>query len=302
MTTAMPASTSTVAVDLSACPNCGEPFAAPRPKFCPACGQESTVRPPKLGEFLQQFGGAYFATEGALWRTLKLLLTRPGELTVQYLAGRRKHYVLPLRLYLSAALLMLLALRLTGSLVVAEAPGLQGAQKLPERPRSVSISLGLGSAGMRDGVYFCEGLPVWLCTRLQKRLDHDTKGLIQEAKNVGDRLLSNAGAMMIVLMPAFAAGLALLYRNRRLRYTEHLVFALHLHAFWALVAACMAVGWDIVTLTGLLALPGYALLAMRRVYGGRWHWLLLRFFVLTSAHAMVVLFTVVVAALLALLL
>jgi hypothetical protein len=50
------------------------------------------MRPPTLiSEFMQQFGGAYFSTEGALWRTLKLLLLKPGELTVQYLAGRRKH-------------------------------------------------------------------------------------------------------------------------------------------------------------------------------------------------------------------
>mgnify|MGYP001057476860 CR=1 FL=1 len=80
------------------------PLAVPRPRFCPVCGQETNLRPPRLGEFLQQFGGAYFATEGALWRTLKLLLFKPGELTRQYLAGRRKHYVLPLRLYLTISL------------------------------------------------------------------------------------------------------------------------------------------------------------------------------------------------------
>ena len=59
-----------------ACLNCGEPFGASddrRPRFCPACGQETTLRPPTMGEFAQQFGGAYLATEGALWRSLKLL-------------------------------------------------------------------------------------------------------------------------------------------------------------------------------------------------------------------------------------
>ena len=94
-----------------ACANCGEPFASPPPAFCPACGQESRVRAPTLGEFVQQFGGAYFSTEGALWRTLKLLLFKPGELTKQYLAGRRKHYVLPLRLYLTISVVVLLVMR-----------------------------------------------------------------------------------------------------------------------------------------------------------------------------------------------
>ncbi|MFY7948847.1 MAG: hypothetical protein ACOVRP_06500, partial [Gemmatimonas sp.] len=67
------------AVTPAACANCGEPFASPPPAFCPACGQESRVRAPTLGEFVQQFGGAYLSTEGALWRTLKLLLFKPGE-------------------------------------------------------------------------------------------------------------------------------------------------------------------------------------------------------------------------------
>src|SRR5204862_7537116 len=90
------------------CPNCGVRLAEPQPKFCPDCGQETRIRAPTLHEFVQQFGGAYFSTEGALWRTLKTLLFQPGELTRQYLAGRRKHFVLPLRLYLTISLITLL--------------------------------------------------------------------------------------------------------------------------------------------------------------------------------------------------
>ena len=93
-------------------------------RFCPACGQETNVKPPKLSEFVQQFGGAYFSTEGALWRTLKLLLFKPGELTVRYLAGQRKHYVLPLRLYLTISVLVLVLMRsLAGSSNLCEWAG-----------------------------------------------------------------------------------------------------------------------------------------------------------------------------------
>ena len=64
-------------VDPAACANCGANCAKPQRNFGPACGQESTVRAPKRGEFLQQFGGAYVVTEGALhggrWRWRWLL-------------------------------------------------------------------------------------------------------------------------------------------------------------------------------------------------------------------------------------
>jgi Protein of unknown function (DUF3667) len=258
----------------AACANCGRAFETPLPNFCPACGQESRVRAPRLMEFLQQFGGAYFSTEGALWRTLKLLLTKPGELTRQYLAGRRKHYVLPLRLYLTISLLALLLLRALANTSL----GVGIPADLDLRKGEYTIfSFGDGSgAGMKDGQYYCKDLPAWLCKRLERRLNNDPKGLQREAEAVGERFVSNMGAAMFLMLPLFALWQKLVYWNRRLHYTEHLVFALHLHAFWFL--ALMLTLFDQPWLTGLavVAVPVYALLALKRVYGGRWFWLLLR--------------------------
>jgi hypothetical protein len=252
------------------CLNCGEPFAAGRPKFCPGCGQETTLQPPTLLEFAQQFGGAYLSTEGALWRTLRLLLFRPGELTRQYLSGRRKHYVLPLRLYLTISVTALLVMRLTGGLTASSIDDPKVVEALKNKPPVMTVDLGLGRARLKDGVFSCENLPQWLCRRLQARLVLEPKAMIEEVHTIQDRMASNWGAVMFVLMPAFALGLAALYRNRRLRYTEHLVFALHLHAFWFIALLCMRVGGGVVTFAGLLAIPVYGVLAMRRVYGGRW--------------------------------
>jgi hypothetical protein len=76
---------------LTHCPNCAQTLCPPGAAFCVFCGQEAHVRPPSLGEFLQQFGGNCISTEGALWRSLRSLLTKPGELTQEYWRGRRKH-------------------------------------------------------------------------------------------------------------------------------------------------------------------------------------------------------------------
>ena len=276
-----PAVTPAARPEPSDCPNCGVPFAVPRPKFCPGCGQESTVRPPKLGEFLQQFGGAYFATEGALWRTLKLLLLKPGELTRQYLAGRRKHYVLPLRLYLSVSLITLLLVRLATT-------GMDNVVKMDwdmSKGEYSVFTLGDGSgAGLKDGVYYCNGLPQWLCKRLERRMVADPKSLQREATALGERAISNLGAAMFGLLPLFALCLKLVYLNRRLRYTEHLVFALHLHACWFILLVLMLFDWPVLTGLAFMALPVYTWMAMRRVYGGRWWPLLLRSMLVSSVY------------------
>lgn len=254
------------------CPNCGEGLAdLPRaPRFCPACGQETHVKPPKLSEFLQQFGGAYFSTEGALWRTLKLLLTKPGELTRLYLVGVRKHYVLPLRLYLTISVLVLLALRVsggTGTVKVNISPGNRPAAGA--EVQSLNLSMFGGKAGLRDGHFFCEDLPAWTCSRLKRRMDIDPKEVGRELEALKERYLGNLGGAMFVLLPSFALWLRLVYRNRRMRYTEHLVFALHIHAFWFIALAMTLPDLIFLTLPAFAAVPWYTLLAMRRVYGGR---------------------------------
>ena len=245
-----------------------------------------------MGEFIQQFGGAYLATESALWRTLKLLFIKPGELTRQYLAGRRKHYVLPLRLYLTISVLTLLLLRLCGGPVDVEIEGerrsaqagaeTQTLTKTQTKPASKSkvgskanISFssggGMGGFGLKDGVFFCRQLPHWVCKRAQRRIDIDPKAVAGELERFKERFIGNVGAAMFMLLPSFALWMKLAYWNRHLRYTEHLVFALHVHAFWFPAFGCALALTNVWWLTalGCTAVPVYTVLAMRRVYGGR---------------------------------
>ena len=262
---------------LTACPNCGHGHTDATPKFCPACGQETRIQPPTVGEFVQQFGGAYFSTEGALWRTLKLLLLKPGELTRQYLAGRRKHYVLPLRLYLTISLVVLLLLRGMASVAI-HAP--ENATQIDKEDKplnmSLKLGLGLGSAGLKDGVFFCKDMPAWLCKRVQRRIDIKPEALSDAVVQLGERFVANLGAALFVLLPSFALFMKLAYRNRGLRYTEHLVFGLHVHAFWFLMVALTLLPLGGIEDLALLAVPLYTLRAMKNVYGGGFFWRALR--------------------------
>jgi Protein of unknown function (DUF3667) len=282
------------------CPNCDAPLPDPRPRFCPECGQETHVRAPTLGEFVQQFGGAYLSTEGALWRTLVLLLAKPGELTRRYLAGRRKHYVLPLRLYLTVSVIVLLALRLVAGLTIDSDAARQSVQ-VDEKPTSLQIELGIGRAGLRDGVFYCEGLPTSVCRRLERRLDFDPKRVAAEVGALGERFLASLGPAMFLLLPAFAAGMAAVYRSRRLRYTEHLVFALHVHTFWFAMLGVTLLPLGGAERLAWLAVPVYTLLAMQRVYGGRWWPRLLRAGVVSLLYGMALLVALAFAGLWALL-
>jgi hypothetical protein len=289
----------------AACANCGAPFVPERRSFCPECGQDTRVDPPPLREWAQQFGGAYISTEGALWRTLRLLLTRPGELTAQYLAGRRKHYVLPLRLYLTISVLLLLLTRMVGGLEMV--PGLdKPEQVLAERGALPTLVLEAGpvSLGIREGQFICQGFPGWVCHVVRDRAAPDTRTYLSKVRRANERVQANFGAVLFVLLPLFAACLKAVNRRQRMPYSAHLVFALHLHAFWFIVLAVMQVvmqiPWQPIVWVGVAVMAGYTLMAGRLVYPGRWPVRLLRAGALTLLYMGLLFLTVPLAWFLAL--
>ena len=91
------------------CRNCGAD--APG-AFCPACGQETTLALPTARQFLKEAAGRYVAFDGRMWRTLAALLFRPGYLTREYLAGRRRRYIRPARLFLVLSLVLFFVIRI----------------------------------------------------------------------------------------------------------------------------------------------------------------------------------------------
>jgi hypothetical protein len=90
------------------------------------------------------------------------------------------------------------------------------------------------------------------------------------------RLMADLPRMFFVLVPIFAIIVSLFYRRRP--FSQHLIFALHLHAVLFLVAALREAAdytysANVSSFAGLAALVfaiGYAVLAFRRVYRERW--------------------------------
>ncbi|MFO1305950.1 MAG: DUF3667 domain-containing protein [Burkholderiales bacterium] len=97
------AADSPAAAPVDACRNCG---AHATGHFCPNCGQETRIALPTFPAFMREAAGRYVALDGRLWRTLAALVARPGFLTLEYFAGRRKRYIRPARLFLVLWLLL----------------------------------------------------------------------------------------------------------------------------------------------------------------------------------------------------
>ncbi|XHS78349.1 DUF3667 domain-containing protein [Burkholderiaceae bacterium UC74_6] len=92
-----------------ACANCGNQLTG---HFCALCGQRAHVHRSLL-HLVEELLHGIFHFETKAWRTLPLLMFRPGRLTREYIDGKRVRYVGPLPLFLFMMFAMFLTFSLT---------------------------------------------------------------------------------------------------------------------------------------------------------------------------------------------
>jgi hypothetical protein len=97
------------------CRNCGKELSGP---YCAGCGQAAHIHRSllHLGEELLH---SMVHFDARAWRTVLLLIARPGLLTRRYIDGQRTRYVSPLALFLFTMFLMYFVFSLTGGMSVA---------------------------------------------------------------------------------------------------------------------------------------------------------------------------------------
>jgi len=217
------------AVTMAHCPNCGAVTAGRR--YCGECGQSRRDLGGSVWLLLRQALDELLNLDGRMFRTLRRLAAQPGAVTADYLAGKRRQYTPPVRLYLASSAAFFLGFLLTRPVVEAY--------------------YGLGDAG---GVGYTDVM----------------------------------SRVVIMLLPAAAIVLKVLYLRSRRPLLHHLIFSLHVGSaalLWALLLMLAAAGlrasWGHYSeaprwlpefvfwlwLPGWAVFLGYAALALRRAYG-----------------------------------
>ncbi len=278
------------------CLNCGEPVSL---TYCPRCGQEAKDYTAALRPLLAEALAEWVSWDSKLLRTLLPLLFKPGLLTREYNAGRRVRYLSPLKMYLVISALFFLVvgwrhpLQVPPSVHISEAsPGVHvnvGAasalkaasandvpvvvigshrRSLNDLPRTVA-AYDAGQRALPPARRDAPALRAVVRQIIKARTS--PRAFLQ---TMLDGLLDNAPKMMFFLVPVFALLLRLTYWRARRLYVEHLIFALHSHAFAYLILILLVLLPNSARpFAALLSLciPVYLFLALRVVYGqGFW--------------------------------
>lgn len=88
------------------CVSCGTRLEG---SFCHVCGEKQIdAKDKRITYFIEELISSIFVADGKFFKTIKLLLTQPGELTKSFVDGIRKKYLSPLQLFFFANLIYFL--------------------------------------------------------------------------------------------------------------------------------------------------------------------------------------------------
>lgn len=245
------------------CPNCQRKLKKSF-KYCPKCGQRNTTHQISLQILMIDFLREQLHLNNKTLRSLKLLFLRPGEITKEYIKGRKKSLHTPTKLF-----------TWTGFLMIAMLLPIVNNQHFDTQNGPIQFDLGgvseesqINSDTPRGfiGSYFLE--------------------MVQEANNnpklFAQKIVKRIPFVLMAVLPFFALLLKLFYWKRKLYYLEHLVFLLHFHSFiFSLVFLFLVVILLIPSVSSMISLIFavvflYFLLAYKTVYQHSWGGTLLR--------------------------
>ena len=267
------------------CLDCGAPVTG---RHCAECGQSGDVHVLSMKEVAGDVTHSILHLDSRVWRTLRLLVLRPGELTREFIAGRHQRYLPPFRLYLAISILYfaLSALLPDASPFVTTSGVAPVSVGMPDEMAKELASEGIALPQVDKTA---SGRPP--CT--VEFSDNPAFETIEQAlsraclqmradggKLFAERFAATAPKLMFLFLPLMAGIAVLFYWRPRRLYAEHLVLYLHNHAFTFLLLTATGILDAIATLeipfVGILSfinfllyvyLGWYVFRSMRVVYG-----------------------------------
>ncbi len=249
------------------CPNCSTPLDETF-NFCPDCGQENDDKRQSFGKLMAELVEGFTSIDSQLVKSVPALLFKPGFLTREYLAGKRKKYLHPVRMFITLVVVYFIFASGGVRTGLKVKPGAADSISVTEIPANIITSLDSldayipidslkpdGKKTVREqisvGGRSINFDDIRILTKKGVTQTHAVLDSLQIKKTLWNRILyheliriattdfddfkdyliSKIPWIIFGLMPVFALLLKLLFVRHRFLYIDHLIFAFHLHSF-----------------------------------------------------------------------
>lgn len=227
------------------CQNCGSLV---RKRFCPRCGQENVETRQPFHYLFTHFIEDLLHYEGSFWKTVKNLLFKPGLLTLEYLKGRRKQFVAPVKLYIFVSFFVFFVGGLISkiedtyyvdpdqlTIEFSEKSAIQNTQTPKEptidQPKSIAVlddyfeRQHLLPEDQQDS-YFKRKVLLEVVNIVQKADSDPDYG-----EKILDIFAKNLPTFLFCYMPVFAFFMWLFHDKKKWYFFDHGIFTLHYFSF-----------------------------------------------------------------------
>lgn len=296
------------------CLNCGTEVPE---RYCTHCGQENAVPHETFGHLVKHFVADIFHYDSQFLTTLKYLLFRPGFLSREYMAGKRVRYVNPIKLYVFISFVFffgLFSLQHNNEKEPVAAHAVTRENDEDSLKTSVAaledaLSSDSSSSGKKERISMntndYETVEEFDAKQqllpdsarfhgVEKIIYRRLIGIRQKhGTNIKEAIIEifnhNVPKLMFILLPIFALFMTWMYRGRKWLYTDHAIFAIHLHSFAFIIGLAglileavfhndvfMTIGWWLIFI--------YLVRALRNNYGQSFRKSLLKAILLSFAY------------------
>ena len=231
------------------CQNCG--FIVRR-RFCPKCGQENIETRQTFFYLFTHFIEDLVHYDGSFWKTIKNLMFFPGKLTREYLNGRRKEYVAPVKLYIFISFFVFFVGGIINNLT--DNSGFKEVEFVTNNQDMQSVNLSNDSLA---GTIINERWPFGTKEKTLKEYDSIQNNLPDNLKDKGlDKIVNrkevelkqkysvselwskifevaskNIPKFLFFYMPVFAFFMWVFHSKKKWYYFDHGIFTLHYFSF-----------------------------------------------------------------------
>jgi hypothetical protein len=223
-----------------ACPSCGT---AIRERFCPHCGEQ---RPLAHGlscrHYLEELFDALTHLDSKLLRSMWLLVSRPGLLSVDYLRGRRVQLVSPLRLFVFVSIVYFISLTLLHTIPLAKAPNIQ---------------FNTFATPLSTQLHGNDFYGAYAARQVEQKMRRDQIGYQDLEHRYNEKTAVLSKTLVFALIPVIALLFGALFFRKRRFIAEHLVIATHFWAFTLVLIGVLlpAVLVPVIYLSAAIGLP-----------------------------------------------
>ena len=290
------------------CLNCGYSFEG-KENFCPDCGQTTDTKRVLFKDLIIDILGYFFFYDHKLKNSLKLMLLKPGQLSLDFIQGKKIDFIHPIRLYFIISLIFFAfsSINNNDNNNLVDSNNSQIDSTL-EAPTSLSIFFGVRDSSLvdsnliQDSKHKKTSLLKLFIVEMKNNKDISKKDIFKKysvketnlnnfifsraeyslktsIEDLGEIIEKKFKLLIFIFLPFFVIFMYLIHYKKDIYYYENLIFAFNTQTalFLLLIAGEIIdiingnIGGYAIGFIFLVAFPIYLYIALKRFYQYKSH-------------------------------